>query len=54
MMTTIVLIQLCDGLALPNGFCLLEKRLLDVSMRYGCNEHTVTAGEHYIEIKDAL
>jgi hypothetical protein len=46
-----LLIQLCDGLALPNGFCLLEKRLLDVSLRYGCNEHTVNRWRAYIKIK---
>jgi hypothetical protein len=28
------LIQLCDSLALPSGFCLLEKRLVDVALRY--------------------
>ncbi|MGF7060639.1 HD domain-containing protein [Brassicibacter mesophilus] len=35
------LIQLCDALALPSGFCLLEKRMLDVVMRYGFNEFTI-------------
>ncbi|MBX7212929.1 MAG: HD domain-containing protein [Thermoflexales bacterium] len=29
------LLQLCDCLAIANGFCLLEKRLVDVVMRYG-------------------
>ena len=28
------LIQLCDSLALPEGFCLIEKRLVDVLIRY--------------------
>ncbi|MEZ4673782.1 MAG: HD domain-containing protein [Caldilineaceae bacterium] len=28
------LLQLCDALALPEGFCLIEKRLIDVFMRY--------------------
>ncbi|MCB0062902.1 MAG: HD domain-containing protein [Caldilineaceae bacterium] len=28
------LLQLCDALALPAGFCLIEKRLIDVFMRY--------------------
>lgn len=45
------LIQLCDGLALPNGFCLLEKRLVDVTMRYGCNDQTVKRWQAYLEIK---
>jgi len=35
------LIQLCDALALPSGFCLLEKRLVDVSVRHGTNEYTL-------------
>jgi len=34
------LIQLCDCLALPSGFCLLEKRLVDVALRYGTSEYT--------------
>jgi hypothetical protein len=28
------LYQLCDSLALPDGFCLIEKRWVDVLMRY--------------------
>lgn len=31
------LVQLCDALALPSGFCLLEKRFVDVAIRYGCH-----------------
>jgi hypothetical protein len=31
------LVQLCDALALPTGFCLLEKRWVDVVMRHGPN-----------------
>lgn len=26
------LVQLCDSLALPSGFCLLEKRFVDVAL----------------------
>ncbi len=29
------LFQLCNSLALPEGFCLIEKRLIDVFLRYG-------------------
>ena len=32
------LIQLCDALADANGFCILEKRWIDVVMRYGWTE----------------
>lgn len=35
------LIQLCDALALPEGICLMEKRLIDVVMRYGINDFTL-------------
>lgn len=35
------LIQLCDSLSLPSGFCLMEKRLVDVALRYGFNEYTL-------------
>ena len=36
-----LLVQLCDALALPTGFCLLEKRFVDVAIRYG--SHPVLA-----------
>ena len=36
------LIQICDAVALPTGFCLLEKRLLDVALRRGVNAYTVS------------
>lgn len=35
------LVQLCDALALPTGFCLLEKRFVDVAIRYGTHPATV-------------
>lgn len=35
------LIQLADTLCLPSGFCLLEKRMLDVASRYGVCSTTV-------------
>jgi hypothetical protein len=46
------LIQLCDSLSLPNGFCLLEKRLLDVALRYGCNAQTTNRWRAFIYIKE--
>lgn len=30
-----VLIQLCDAISLPNGACIMEKRLMDVALRHG-------------------
>lgn len=35
------LIQLCDALALPGGFCLIEKRIIDVALRHGIHEHII-------------
>ncbi len=35
------LVQLCDSLALPTGFCLLEKRFVDVTIRYGVHPATI-------------
>lgn len=47
-----LLVQLCDSLALPNGFCLLEKRFVDVTMRYGVFPVTVPRWKKTFEIKD--
>ena len=46
------LIQLCDSICLPEGICILEKRLIDVNRRYGVNESTVKKWEIYFGIKD--
>jgi HD domain len=46
------LIQLCDSLALPSGFCLMEKRLVDVVMRYGTNPLTIPKWKAYFAIRD--
>lgn len=45
------LIQLCDALALPTGYCLMEKRMLDVAMRHGVNEYTIKKWKAVFEIK---
>jgi hypothetical protein len=45
------LIQLCDGIALPEGFCLMEKRIVDVARRYGINDVTVKGWEARFKIK---
>jgi hypothetical protein len=44
------LIQLCDAIALPSGFCLIEKRMVDVAMRLGFNEHTIPGWEARFQI----
>jgi putative nucleotidyltransferase with HDIG domain len=35
------LIQLCDCLCKADGICLMEKRLVDVCMRYGVDDQTI-------------
>lgn len=46
------LVQLCDALALPSGFCLLEKRFVDVAIRYGIHPATLDRWKKTLEIKD--
>ena len=45
------LVQLCDALALPTGFCLLEKRFVDVAIRYGTHAATIDRWKKVLEIK---
>lgn len=45
------LIQLCDALALPGGFCLIEKRLVDVALRHGTNPYTIPKWKAFLEIQ---
>jgi len=45
------LVQLCDALALPTGFCLLEKRFVDVTIRYGIHPATVDRWKKILNIK---
>lgn len=46
------LVQLCDALALPTGFCLLEKRFVDVAIRYGTHPATVDRWKAVLECKE--
>ena len=46
------LVQLCDALALPTGFCLLEKRFVDVALRYGLHPATLDRWRAVLEIRD--
>lgn len=48
------LVQLCDSLALPTGFCLLEKRFVDVTMRYGVHPATISRWQKILEIKTSF
>lgn len=45
------LIQLCDGLANDSGFCLMEKRLVSVSLRHGFNALTLQNWQARFDIK---
>jgi hypothetical protein len=45
------LIQMMDCLALPSGFCLMEKRFVDVTMRYGFVESTIQRWKAYLALK---
>lgn len=46
------LIQLCDVLGLSSGFCLMEKRMVDVVMRYGFTDFTIEKWKKTFEIKE--
>lgn len=48
------LVQLCDSLALPTGFCLLEKRFVDVTIRYGTHPATIDRWKKILEIKQSF
>ncbi len=45
------LIQLCDALALPTGFCLIEKRLVDVALRRGINFFTIEKWKAFLRLQ---
>jgi hypothetical protein len=45
------LIQLCDSLANASGFCLMEKRMLDVGLRYGIHEYALCKWRTTFDIK---
>lgn len=45
------LIQLCDAVSLPTGFCIIEKRMIDVALRYGVREFTVRRWKAQLEIQ---
>lgn len=48
------LIILCDSLADANGFCILEKRLVDTTQRYGAFPFTVERWNRTFAIKEAF
>jgi hypothetical protein len=48
------LIQLCDAVSSPSGFCLMEKRIVDVAICYGVNRFTVEKWKAYFVIQKEL
>ena len=45
------LIQLCDTLGEADGFCLIEKRLVDVALRHGFNDLTLVKWRAYLGLR---
>lgn len=48
------LIMLCDSLAVDYGFCILERRLVDVARRYGIWPNTLERWNEKFRIKEAF
>ena len=47
-----MLIQLCDSVATDYGFVIIEKRLVDVTRRYGIMEQYIEGWDKLFEIKE--
>lgn len=45
------LIQLCDAISLPNGACIMEKRLVDVALRHGLPEFTIDKWKAFMKLQ---
>jgi hypothetical protein len=45
------LIQLCDGISQPDGFCVIEQRMVDVALRHGINSYTLERWRAFLGIK---
>lgn len=45
------LIQLCDAISLPNGACIMEKRLIDVALRHGLPDFTIDKWKSFMQLK---
>ncbi len=46
-----ILIQLCDAISLPNGACIMEKRLIDVALRHGLPPFTIDKWKAFMQTK---
>lgn len=45
------LIQLCDALALPDGFCLIEKRLIEIAIRRRVTKHSPAKWRAFLDLQ---
>ena len=45
------LIQLCDAISLPEGACIMEKRLMDVALRHGLPEFSLDKSRAFLALK---
>lgn len=45
------LIQLCDSLAVPSGFCLIEKKMIASALKYGTNNLSVEKWKSIFTLK---
>lgn len=45
------LLQLCDALATSTGYCLIEKRLVDVALRRGINDLTIEKWKAFLQLQ---
>ena len=45
------LIQLCDAISLPEGACIMEKRLVDVALRHGLPEFSLDKWRAFLALK---
>lgn len=48
------LLQLCDTLALPSGFTIVERRLIDVGIRYGVDNKTVKRWKAFFALQNSI
>jgi hypothetical protein len=48
------LLALCDALCLSTGFCLIEKRLFDVALRKGFNDHTLEKWQGFLTLQKEM
>lgn len=45
------LIQLCDAISLPEGACIMEKRLMDVALRHGLPKFSLDKWRAFLALK---